>query len=189
MSKAALEAIRRKFGGDVSASHSDHGDDTVVIPRERLLAVAEFAAKDPALSFEMLVDVTAVDWLMQGRQPRFEVVYHLLSLSQRKRLRLRVPVAEDDPVVPSVTRLWKSANWMEREVWDLYGLRFEGHPDLRRILLYEEFRGHPLRKDYPMAQRQPLYRREDAARVWEQKHLLSGPAAGAHFKGTYDGHQ
>jgi NADH-quinone oxidoreductase subunit C len=176
MSKAALEAIQRKFGSDVLSFHADQGDETVVIRRERLLAVAEFAAKDPALAFDLLTDVTAVDYLMQRRTPRFEVVYHLLSLAMRKRLRIKVPVAEEDPVVPSVTRLWKSAGWMEREVWDLYGLRFDGHPDLRRILLYEEFQGHPLRKDYPMAQRQPLYRRQDAAQVWEQK-------------GTYDVHE
>jgi NADH-quinone oxidoreductase subunit C len=188
MSQAALEAIRRRFGADVIASHSEHGDDTVVVKRERLLAVAEHALGDPDLRFEMLSDLTAVDWLMQGRTPRFEVVYHLLSLTHRKRLRIKVPVAEEDPLLPSVTRLWRSATWMEREVWDLYGIRFDGHPDLRRILLYEEFQGHPLRKDYPMAQRQPLSRRADAPGGWEQKHILSGPDAGAHFKGTYDVH-
>ena len=108
--------------------------------------------------------MTVVDYL--GREPRFEVVYHLASIDTerhgtepcelRRRLRLKVPVAEDPCELRSVVELWPAANWMEREAWDLYGVRFEGHPDLRRILLYEEFQGHPLRKDYPKERRQPL---------------------------------
>jgi len=113
-----------------------------------------FLRDDPATQFEMLSDVCAVDYL--PRVPRFEVVYHLYSVAKNHRLRVKVICDGASPSVPSVTALWESANWMEREVWDLYGIRFDGHPDLRRILLYDEFEGHPLRKDYPKERRQPL---------------------------------
>ena len=89
-------------------------------------------------------------------EPRFEVVYHFFSLPLKSRIRVKVPVEESDPMVASLTPLWASANWFEREVWDMYGIRFRGHPDLKRILMYEEFVGHPLRKDYPVNKRQPL---------------------------------
>ena len=87
---------------------------------------------------------------------RFDVVYHFYSTRHNRRLRLRVPLASADPVVDSLTELWRSADWFEREVWDMFGIRFTGHPNLRRLLMYEEFQGHPLRKDYPAARRQPL---------------------------------
>jgi NADH-quinone oxidoreductase subunit C len=114
-----------------------------------------FLRDDEATAFEMLMDLTAVDLLGRG-EPRFEVVYHLYSVARRHRLRVKVRVSETEPVVDSLTPVWPAANWMEREVWDLYGIRFAGHPDLRRLLLYEEFEGHPLRKDYPKTGRQPL---------------------------------
>src|SRR5688500_20087172 len=98
---------------------------------------------------QMLMDLTVVDYL-GIQEPRFEVVYHLYSLTKNHRLRLKIQLDEEETKVPSVLSLWKSANWMEREAWDLYGVVFEGHPDLRRILLYPQFEGHPLRKDYPM---------------------------------------
>jgi NADH-quinone oxidoreductase subunit C len=111
------------------------------------------------------VDVTAVDFL--GRTPRFEVVYHLYSMSQGHRLRVKILVEEADPAVPSLSALWHAANWLEREVWDMFGIRFDGHPDLRRILMYPEFQGHPLRKDYPVAKRQPLVpERDPIAQPW-----------------------
>lgn len=87
---------------------------------------------------------------------RFEVVYHLYSITQNRRLRLKVPLTEADPVVDSVATVWRSANWFEREVWDMFGVRFTGHPNLKRLLMYEPFDGHPLRKDYPVTKRQPL---------------------------------
>ena len=107
----------------------------------------------------MLMDLTAVDYQkFPGREdgPRFDVVYHLYSIPHNHRVRLKVQVEEDDAWVPTATGLWPIANWLEREVWDMFGIRFEGHPDLRRLLLYEEFVGHPLRKDYPITRRQPL---------------------------------
>ena len=100
------------------------------------------------------VEASEIDYL--GEEPRFEVVYHLYSLQHGQRLRVKARVPEEPAEIDSLAELWASANWMEREVWDLYGIRFRGHPDLRRILLYEEFEGHPLRKDYPKERRQPL---------------------------------
>ncbi len=114
---------------------------------------------DPALDFDFLMDVTAVDYL--GSVPRFEVVYHLYSLARNHRLRLKARVPEEDPRIASVVPVWRGADWLERETYDMYGIRFEGHPDLRRIYLYEEFQGHPLRKDYPKEKRQPLVRQRD----------------------------
>ncbi|MCC7386783.1 MAG: NADH-quinone oxidoreductase subunit C [Deltaproteobacteria bacterium] len=155
MSKLALDRLLEKFSDEVIRSHADHGDETAVLRPGKLVEVMTFLKHDPVVRFEMLTDLTGVD-LLGLEEPRFQVVYHLYSLSKRHRLRIKVPLPESDPVVPSVVGVWKSANWMEREAWDLYGIRFEGHPDLRRILMYPEFEGHPLRKDYPMEKRQPI---------------------------------
>lgn len=138
----------------ILATHARLGDATAVVARERILEVLRLLRDDRALDFAMLTDVAAVDYL--PRVPRFEVVYHLYSLSRNHRVRIKAPVPDDDARIDSAVSLYASADWMEREVWDLYGIRFTGHPDLRRILLYEEFEGHPLRKDYPKERRQPL---------------------------------
>ncbi len=135
------------------------GHPTALVERPAVADVLGVCRDDAALRFDMLMDLTAVDYLTYpGREqaPRFEVVYHLYSVPHNHRLRVKVEVDEDDPVVPSAVPLWPIANWFEREVWDMFGIRFAGHPDLRRLLLYEEFVGHPLRKDYPVNRRQPL---------------------------------
>ena len=155
MSKAVLEKLLRKFPDAITATHDRHGDDTAVVRRDQLVDVMTFLRNDEGTRFEMLSDLTGVDYL-GVKEPRFEVVYHLYSLSRGHRIRIKVELGEEDPHVPSVLGLWKSANWMEREAYDLYGIRFDGHPDLRRVLLYPEFEGHPLRKDYPLEGRQPL---------------------------------
>jgi NADH-quinone oxidoreductase subunit C len=146
--------LRGAVADAVRAAHAFRGDVTVIIPREKLLEVCRFLRDDAELRFDMLTDVTAVDYL--GRVPRFEVVYHLYSVPLNHRIRVKVALEERDPRVPSLVPIWAGANWLERETWDLYGIVFEGHPDLRRIYLYEEFQGHPLRKDYPKEKRQPL---------------------------------
>jgi len=154
-----LTLLRERFGAAIVTTHAHRGDHTAVVTREALLDVLHFCRDDDRLACAMLSDLTAVDYLkFPGREdgPRFEVVYHLYSLTHNHRLRLKVSVDEDDAVVPTVVSLWPIANWLEREVWDMFGIRFEGHPDLRRLLLYEEFAGHPLRKDYPINRRQPL---------------------------------
>ena len=104
--------------------------------------------EDPALKFEMFVYVTANDNYLD--EPRFNVIYQVRSLENNLDVRVRVPVSGEDPVVPTMTDLWFAANWMEREVWDMFGIRFEGHPKLERILMWEGFEGHPLRKEFPL---------------------------------------
>ncbi len=141
------------------AGDAARGQPVIVLERSALPAALHTLRDHPETRFAMLSDLTAVDYL--GRTPRFEVVYQLYSPSLNHRLRVKVPVPEDDPAVPTATGVWKSANWAEREAWDMFGIRFVGHPDLRRILMYAEFEGHPLRKDYPLQKRQPLVPERD----------------------------
>lgn len=124
------------------------GETTVVVPREHLRRVAEYLAIQPGIAFPFLSDITAMDRF--PLEPRFEVNYHLLSIERRERLRLRVRLPGAEPVIASVTAVWPTANWHERESFDLFGIRFEGHPDLTRIVMPEEWEGYPLRKDYPV---------------------------------------
>jgi NADH-quinone oxidoreductase subunit C len=141
------------------AAEAARGEAVIVLPRDALPGAFGTLRDHPETRFEMLSDLTVVDYL--GRTPRFEVIYQLYSVSLGHRARVKVPVPEDAPVVPSATGSWKSANWAEREAWDMFGIRFDGHPDLRRILMYPEFEGHPLRKDYPLLKRQPLVPERD----------------------------
>lgn len=154
-----LTRIREQFAESIIEAHSQLGQDTVIVTRSALLELASFLKTDPELNFNVLMDVTAVDYFK--RKPRFEVVYHFFSLSNKLRLRVKVPVGEQNPEVDTLSSLWSSADWYEREVFDMFGIRFRGHPDLRRILMYPEFQGHPLRKDYPIAKRQPLVGAKD----------------------------
>jgi len=154
-----LDTLRARFGGKILDAHDRLGEETIVVGREDAPEVYRFLRDDPEMAFNFLLDLTAVDYL--GRAPRFEVVTHLFSLSKRHRLRVKLPVDESDCWVHSLTPLWKSANWLEREAFDMVGIRFEGHPDLRRILMYPQFEGHPLRKDYPHTRRQPLVPERD----------------------------
>jgi NADH-quinone oxidoreductase subunit C len=124
------------------------GETTLVVARENLRRVAGFLATDPGLRFVFLSDITAADKF--PIEPRFELNYHLLSLERRARLRLKVRLYGQDAVVPSLTSVWSGANWHEREAFDLMGIRFEGHPDLTRILMPDDWEGYPLRKDYPV---------------------------------------
>jgi len=135
------------------------GQAVVVVPRGVIGDVLRGLRDDAATRFDRLVDLTAVDYL--GRAPRFEVVYALHSLTHGHRLRVKVGVPENDATVATVSDLWAAALWAEREVFDLFGIRFTGHPDLRRILLYPEFEGHPLRKDYELLRRHPLVPERD----------------------------
>jgi NADH-quinone oxidoreductase subunit C len=151
-----LTKLQENFGDSILAIHSYRGDDTAVIRPEALLAVATFLKQDPDLDYNFLMDLTAVDYLKMNKKPRFEVVYHFVSASKKHRVRLKVPAEAENPEVDSLVSLWAGANWFEREVWDMFGIRFRGHPNLKRILMYEEFEGHPLRKDYPIQKRQPL---------------------------------
>jgi len=149
-----LKRLADGFGEKVLSTHEYRGDATAILDRAALVDVCKLLRDDPELAFDFLMDVTAVDYI--GRVPRFEVVYHLYSLAKNHRVRIKVPLEESDPKLPSVVALWPSADWLERETYDMYGVRFEGHPNLKRIYLYEQFEGHPLRKDYPKEKRQPL---------------------------------
>ncbi len=150
------EKLKAKFPDDVLNVHAHRGDETAVIKRESLLKVAEYLKTDSEFAFDVLMDLTAVDGLELQWKPRYEVVYHFYSMTKNHRFRIKVPVEQRDPMVATVSQLWPIADWFEREVWDMFGIRFEGHPNLKRILMYEEFVGHPLRKDYPYNKRQPL---------------------------------
>lgn len=150
----ALRRLLATLPGAVLETHARHGDATARVERERILDALSLLRDERELAFEMLTDVTAVDLL--PATPRFEVVYHLYSVSRNHRVRIKARVPEEDARIASAVPLYPSADWMEREVFDMYGIRFDGHPDLRRLLLYEEFEGHPLRKDYPKERRQPL---------------------------------
>ena len=150
-----IERIKQKHGSLIVDSHDFRGDQTVTVKKNCGNVFFKFLRDDPELMFNFLMDITAVDYL-DKKDERFEVVYHFYSLKYNHRLRVKIPVGIVECIAESITSLWKTANWYEREIWDMYGIKFHGHPDLRRILLYEEFKGHPLRKDYPINKRQPL---------------------------------
>jgi NADH-quinone oxidoreductase subunit C len=159
MAQLILDRLKERFAaGEIVETGSQHGNEWARVRRDAWRAVAEFLRDDPATQMDMFIDLTAVDRF--SREPRFDVVLHLYSLARKHRVRLLSGVSEEDPTIETVSAVWPGANWFEREAYDLYGVRFRGHPDLRRILMYPEFVGHPLRKDYPKEKRQPLVRRD-----------------------------
>jgi NADH-quinone oxidoreductase subunit C len=181
LSKKVLDALLSRFGDAVLSSSSDHGDEVAVVRREKLREIAQWLRDDPATAMNLPCYCTCIDYLgmepltfspasplavptvptvRPADEPRFAMVYELRSVIHRHRIRLKVPLREDDLVVPTLSALWPAFNWLEREAYDMYGVAFDGHPDLRRIYMYDEFIGHPLRKDYPKERRQPLVRRE-----------------------------
>lgn len=156
MALLVLERLRRKFAAAIKETSDHLGNETAVVEADRLIEIATFLRDDRELHFDMPIDCTAVDYLNKKRAERFEVIWHLYSVPHRHRLRLKVRVDGPSPQVAALTGVWPGMNWFEREAWDLYGIHFLGHPNLKRVLMYEEFVGHPLRKDYPVDKRQPL---------------------------------
>lgn len=154
-----IEKLKERFGSNLLAAETSHGDDVITVGRDAAPSVLRALRDEPDFGFNFLIDLTAVDW--PSREPRFEVVYQLKSLSQNRRLRVKVPVPGDDAWAVSAAELWKSADWLERECYDMFGITFRDHPDLRRILLYDSFVGYPLRKDYPVDRRQPIVEEVD----------------------------
>ncbi len=146
------------FGESITAVHEFAGQLTLDIRRERIVEICRTLRDEPSFAFEQIMDVCGVDYLDYGREspagprkgPRFAAVYHLLSLRHNRRLCLRAYLDDESPMIASVTGIWNSANWYEREAFDLFGIVFEGHPDLRRILTDYGFIGHPFRKDFPL---------------------------------------
>jgi NADH-quinone oxidoreductase subunit C len=175
MAQKVLEALTKKFAAAIEQTSTQHGDEVAYVAKDRLHEIATWLKADPAMAFDAPVFVTAIDLLDLRRPdehgrldqvdldkvPRFEVCFQLRSQKHRHRLRLKVRVTEADPRCASLATLWPAFDWQERETFDMYGIRFEGHPDLRRIYMYEEFVGYPLRRDYPKEKRQPLIRRSD----------------------------
>lgn len=147
-SSVVVERLRSWSANAISEVIEFRGETTIVVARKVLRAVAERCREDYDLLFNLLTDATCVDRFPM--EPRFELNYHLVSIHRRDKLRIRVRLSGDDPVVDSLVPVWPGANWLEREIFDLFGIRFTGHPDLRRILLPEDWEGHPLRKDYPV---------------------------------------
>lgn len=145
---AVVRRLQERNAHWVAETLTYRGELTIVVPREHLRPAAEFLCWDPELKFSFLSDVSGVD--RYPAEPRFEVNYHLTSLDRKERVRLKVRLPSSHPVVESVVAVWPTSNWHEREVFDMFGVRFEGHPDLRRILMPENWEGHPLRKDYPV---------------------------------------
>jgi len=147
-SNPAVEVLRAWSANTIEEVIEFRGETTLVIPRKVLLQVAARCREDEKLQFNLLTDATCVDRF--PLEPRFELQYHLVSIPKKNKLRLRVKLSGDDPVVDSLVPVWPGANWLEREIFDLMGIRFAGHPDLRRILLPDDWEGHPLRKDFPV---------------------------------------
>jgi NADH-quinone oxidoreductase subunit C len=145
---AVIDRLRAWKTESVSQVIEYRGEATIVVPPRLLLATAEHCKIDPELNFNQLSDATCVDRF--PNEPRFELNYQLLSIPRLARIRLRSSVSGQQPVIDSLEPVWPGANWMEREIFDLFGIRFEGHSDLRRILLPDEFEGAPLRRDFPV---------------------------------------
>lgn len=154
MSQRVLDRLKQAFGEAILETHSQHGDDTAVVEPSRWREIARFLRDDERCAMNHFIDLTAVDYLNR-REPRYEVVLHVRSLEKLHRVRLKARIGEP-PSIGSLSEVWAGANWFERECYDMFGVDFVGHPDQRRILLYPEFEGHPLRKDYPAQRTQPL---------------------------------
>lgn len=152
-----IEQVKAKFPGVAVEALVNHGEATVVVKKENIRVFAQGLKKDAALDFDMLIDLFGVDYLhWEEKADRFEVVYNLYSSRKNHRLFVKALVPESDATLDTVTGVWPAADWYEREVWDMFGVVFRGHPNLKRILMYDQFQGHPLRKDYAYNQRQPL---------------------------------
>jgi NADH-quinone oxidoreductase subunit C len=149
-----VEALRQERPEWVGEVRTAFGEITVVVPREHIAPVCQHLKTTPEFAFNLLADLCGADRGPE-EEPRFEVNYHLFSTTKFHRLRLKVLLNEDDAHVPTVTGVWRTANWHERETFDLFGVIFDGHPDLRRILLPDDWQGHALRKDFPLRGYEP----------------------------------
>src|ERR1700683_4484920 len=149
-----IEKLTTRFGGEILSAQNERDEETITIERDRAYDLFRALRDEPDFEFNFLTDLTAVDWL--ERKPRFDVVYQLNSLNLAPRIRVKIGVDGPEPWVNSVVGVWGAADWLERGCFDIFGVNFKGHPDLRRILMYDSFEGYPLRKDYLYNQRQPI---------------------------------
>ena len=145
--------LKEQFPEAIQDFHNHRGDETVLVERTHIVPICRFLRDDPRCKMEMMIDLTAVDYIEET--PRFEVVYHFKSLSLPHRLRVKARVPAEACEIDSIHQLWQAVDWYERECYDMYGIVFKNHPNLKRILMYPEFEGHPLRKDYPVDKQQP----------------------------------
>jgi NADH-quinone oxidoreductase subunit C len=150
-----LQRLQARYAWAIREHAVTHGDEAVTIERGAWREVMQFLRDDPALQYNFLMDLTAVDTLElgPGHAARFEVVAHLYSLSRNMRVRMKAPAPEDDPRIDSLMPVWEGANWFEREAYDMFGITFDGHPDLKRVLMPDYYEHFPLRKDYPLTGR------------------------------------
>ena len=148
--ESSVSKLRERFPQAVLDLTQLRGETTVVVRAADILPICRFLRDDPDQAYDLCLFVSAVDLLDLGLSPRFEAIYQLYSLKHRRRLRLKAPLAGDQPAIDSVSSIWPAADWHEREVYDLFGIQFKGHPEMRRILLPHDWVGHPLRKDYPI---------------------------------------
>jgi NADH-quinone oxidoreductase subunit C len=148
MNAVVLEKLKSRFADAVLEANEFRGELTVVVPKERIVDICRFLKEDPQLQFDFLADVFGID--MYTPTKRFGVIYNLYSLKNKNRIHLKVFTEEEDPKVPTMTGLFGTANWHEREAFDMFGIIFEGHPDLRRIYMPDDFEHYPLRKDFPL---------------------------------------
>ncbi len=149
-----LDALKTRFGEAIIECGMDEEDVLAIVDPKRIHDIVSFLKNDSEPAFTMLIDLCGVDY--KPRAPRFEVIYQLHSLEAGQRIRLRAQLEESDCEIDSINDLYPVANWLEREAWDMFGIVFTGHPELKRLLMYEPFEGHPLRRDYPIGKRQPL---------------------------------
>lgn len=148
VSESLPKALEEARPGAVTEALSSRRELILRVDHTRLVELCRFLREDPEWNFDFLAALSGVDWI--GRSPRFEVVYQLRSLPQNLRVSLKVAVPDETLTVPSVTGVWKGVDWLEREVYDLYGIVFDGHPNLRRIMMPDDWEGHPYRKDFPL---------------------------------------
>jgi len=148
VSRLVLEKLKEHFPSTIEVEEEFRGDLSVRVKKDQIVGVSEYLRNDPELRYDLIVDICGVD--MYRPEARFEVVYHLYSLQNKEYLRLKVEVDESDPVVDTVSHIWPGANWHERETFDMYGITFRGHPDLRRMYMPEDYEYYPLRKDFPL---------------------------------------
>ncbi len=148
MNHRVAEKLKATFGAAILETAEFRSELTVVVPSEKIVDVCRFLKEDPELRFDLLADLCGID--MYTPVKRFGVIYNLYSLKNKDRIRLKTFTEEDHPHVPTVTGVWGTANWLERETFDMFGITFDGHPDLRRIYMPDEFEHYPLRKDFPL---------------------------------------
>ena len=149
-SEEIVEKIKTDQGKAINFSEVNLGDSVIFVGAERIHDIAEYLKNDPDLNFDYLSNITGADYLNEEREPRFEVVYELHSIEKNHSIRIRVGLDEEDPTISTVSDLWKGALYPERELFDMFGFNVEGHPNLSRLIMPEEWEGNPLRKDYPL---------------------------------------